>query len=84
MLLLQSGPRFRSSFRILDNDKCDPGFGMLLLQPDQAPFQLPDSAQFKDLTTKYGKRLAEICVLLLQSGQAPFQLQNSARFKDLD
>ncbi len=35
----------RSSFRILDNDKCEPGFGVLLLQPGQVPFQLQDSRQ---------------------------------------
>jgi hypothetical protein len=37
--------RFRSSFRILANDKFEPGFGVLLLQPDQVPFQLQDSRQ---------------------------------------
>ncbi len=37
--------RLRSSFRILDNDKCEQGFGVLLLQPGQVPFQLQDSRQ---------------------------------------
>ncbi len=40
-----SQARFSSSFRILDNDKCEPGFGVLLLQPGQVQFQLQDSRQ---------------------------------------
>jgi hypothetical protein len=40
-----SQARFHSSFRILDNDKCEPGFGVLLMQPGQIPFQLQDSRQ---------------------------------------
>jgi hypothetical protein len=45
-----SQARFHSSFRILDNDKCEPGFGdqpdvSILLQPGQVPFQLQDSRQ---------------------------------------
>jgi hypothetical protein len=62
--------RFRSSFRILDNDKCEPGFGVLLLQPGprfRSSFRILDNDKCEP---GFG-------LLLLQFGQAPFQLQDS-------
>ncbi len=61
----------RSSFRILDNDNSEPGFGTLLLQPSWAPFQLQNSTVDND------KCEPGFGVLLLKPGQVPFQLQDS-------
>jgi hypothetical protein len=69
--------RLRSSFRILDNDNSEPGFGVLLLQSGprfRSSFRILDNDKCEP---GFG-------VLLLQFGQALFQLQDSAHFKDLD
>jgi hypothetical protein len=62
--------KFRYSFRILDNDKCEPGFGVLLMQPGprfRSSFSILDNDKCE----------LGIGVLLLQPGQVPFQLQDS-------